>query len=104
MMAMPLLGRPASVREAEMGGITVLAVAALPLIAAYGLWHARRWSRGPVLIIELIALPVAWTMAQNGGAMLAVAVALGIVAVAELALLVHPAATEALGIRRAAEG
>jgi hypothetical protein len=55
MMAMPLLGRPASVREAEMGGLTVLAVAALPLIAAYGLWHARRWSRGPVLIIELIA-------------------------------------------------
>jgi hypothetical protein len=43
-------------------------------------------------------------MAQNGGAMLAAAVVLGIVAVAELVLLVHPAATEALGIRRAAEG
>jgi uncharacterized membrane protein (DUF2068 family) len=104
MMAMPLFGRPASVREAEMGGFTVLGMAALPLIAAYGLWHARRWSRGPVLIIELIALPVAWTMAQNGGAMLVAAVVLGIVAVAELVLLVHPAATEALGIRRTAEG
>ncbi|MBV9024785.1 MAG: DUF2127 domain-containing protein [Streptomycetaceae bacterium] len=104
MMAMPLFGRPMSVQEAEMGGLTVLAMAALPLVAAYGLWHARRWSRGPVLIIELIALPVAWTMAQNGGAMLAAAVALDIVAVAELVLLVHPAATEALGIRRAAEG
>jgi hypothetical protein len=103
MMVMPLFGHPASVQEAEMGGLTVLAMAALPLVSAYGLWHARRWSRGPVLIIELIALPVAWTMAQNGGAMFAAAVALGFVAVAELVLLVHPAATEALGIRRAAE-
>lgn len=104
MMALPLLGHPASVQEAEMGGVTVLAMAALPLVAAYGLWHARRWSRGPVLIIELIALPVAWTMAHSGGAMLAAAVALGIVAIAELVLLVHPAATEALGIRRTVEG
>ena len=104
MMAMPLIGRPASIQEAEMGGLTVLAMAALPLVAAYGLWHARRWSRGPVLIIELIALPVAWTMARSGGAMLVAAAVLGIVAVAELVLLVHPAATEALGIRRGAEG
>jgi uncharacterized membrane protein (DUF2068 family) len=104
MMALPLLGRKASVQQAEMGGVTVLAVAALPLFAAYGLWRARRWSRGPVLIIELITLPVAWTMAHSGGAMLAAAVALGIVAVGELVLLVHPAATEALGIHRTAGG
>ncbi|MCQ4080304.1 hypothetical protein NGB36_06755 [Streptomyces sp. RB6PN25] len=104
MMAMPIVGHPASVQEAEMGGLTVLAMAALPLAAAYGLWHARRWSRGPVLIIELIALPAAWTMAHYGAAMLAAAVALGVVAIAELVLLVHPAAADALGIRRAAEG
>ncbi|MFF3559865.1 hypothetical protein ACFYXS_07515 [Streptomyces sp. NPDC002574] len=98
MLVLGLVGNPDSPRQAEAGGLTVLALAVMPLAAAYGLWQARRWSRGPALIIQLVALPVAWTMAQNGGVMIAAGAALGAAAIAELVLLVHPAATEALGI------
>jgi hypothetical protein len=103
MLVLGLVGHPANATQAEAGGLTVLALAAMPLAAAYGLWNARRWSRGPVLIIQLVALPVAWTMAQNGGILMAAGAALGAVALAELMLLVHPAATEALGIGHPAQ-
>ena len=100
MLVMGIVGDPDSPVQAEAGGLTVLALAAMPLAAAYGLWRARRWSRGPVLIIQVVALPVAWTMIQSGGPMIAAGAALGAAAVAELVLLVHPAATDALGIGR----
>ncbi|WP_411101951.1 hypothetical protein [Streptomyces sp. cmx-4-9] len=93
-----LTGDPDSVRQAETGGITLLALAALPLVAARGLRLGRRWSRGPALITQLMALPVAWTLFRSGGAMTAAAVALALSAVAVGALLVNPTATEALGI------
>ncbi len=44
-----------------------------------------------------MALPVAWTLFNGGGALVAAAAALAVVAVAALALLVNPTATEALG-------
>ena len=103
MLVLGILGDPDSPRQAEAGGVTVLALAVMPLAAAYGLWRARRWSRGPALIIQLMALPVAWSMVQAGGAVIAAGTALGAAAIAELVLLVHPAATDALGIGRTAE-
>ncbi|KMO98749.1 hypothetical protein [Streptomyces roseus] len=87
-----------SPQQAETGGITLLVLAALPLIAARGLRLGRRWSRGPALITQLMALPVAWTLYSTGGAMIAAAVALAVAAVAVVALLVNPTATVALGI------
>ncbi|GHF14081.1 hypothetical protein LKL35_27455 [Streptomyces sp. ET3-23] len=98
LLVMGLLGRPDSPRQAEMGGLTVLVLAALPLVAARGLWLRRRWSRGPSLATQIMALPVAWTLANAGGALLAAGVAVAVVAVATLVLLVNPTATEALGI------
>ncbi len=98
LLIMGLLGRPDSPQQAEMGGLTVLALAALPLIAARGLWLRRRWSRGPAMITQIMALPVAWTLFNGGGALVAAAVAIALVAVATLVLLVNPTATEALGI------
>lgn len=98
MIVLGLVGKPDSVGTAEAGGLTGLLLAVMPLAAAYGLWHLRRWSRGPALIIQLVALPVAWTMAQNGGDVAVAGMALGAAALAELVLLVHPDATEALGI------
>ncbi|GHC60805.1 hypothetical protein [Streptomyces cinnamoneus] len=98
LLVMGLLGRPDSPQQAEMGGLTVLALAALPLAAARGLWLRRRWSRGPAMITQIMALPVAWTFYNGGGALVAGAVALALVAVATLVLLVNPTATEALGI------
>ncbi|WP_328300742.1 hypothetical protein OG389_25345 [Streptomyces sp. NBC_00435] len=98
MLYVGIAGDPDSPRQAETGGITVLVLAALPLIAARGLRLGRRWSRGPALITQLMALPVAWTLWTTGGAMTAAAAALAVSAVAVVALLVNPTATGALGI------
>ena len=82
-----------------MRGVTVLVLAALPLVAARGLWLRRRWSRGPAMITQLMALPVAWTLraerrrAGRRRRRLAAAAALAV-----LVLLVNPTTTEALGI------
>ncbi|MCQ8195292.1 hypothetical protein [Streptomyces rugosispiralis] len=97
-LIMGLTGNPESPEQAEMLGVTVLALALLPLLAARGLWLRRRWSRGPAMITQLMALPVAWTLVQNGGGLIAAGVATAVAALAVLALLINPTATEALGI------
>ncbi|MGP3999888.1 hypothetical protein [Streptomyces sp. 8N706] len=98
LLVMGLLGNPDSPAQAETGGVTLLALAALPLAAARGLLLRRRWSRGPALITQIMAVPVAWTLVSTGGALMAAGVALGAAALAVLVLLVNPTATEALGI------
>ncbi len=102
MLGLGLVGHPASVQQAEFGGVTVLAMAALPLTAVRGLWLARRWSRGPAVATQLIALPVGYVMIQTGGAFAAAGIVVMAVAAATAVLLVHPATAEALGIRRTA--
>jgi hypothetical protein len=86
--------------NAVLAGLTVLLMAALPLAAAYGLHRARRWSRGPALIMQILALPIAWTMIHSSGAVVAAGAALGILALTALVLLANPKTTDALGIRR----
>ncbi|MEJ8650518.1 hypothetical protein WKI65_21050 [Streptomyces sp. MS1.AVA.3] len=98
MLIMGLAGSPDSPQQAEMGGLTVLALAVLPLVAARGLWLRRRWSRGPSLITQIVALPVAWTLVNGGGALIAAGIGLAVAALVVLVLLVNPTATEALGI------
>ncbi|ARZ67945.1 membrane protein [Streptomyces albireticuli] len=99
LLVMGLLGKPDSPQQAETGGLTVLALAVLPLVAARGLWLRRRWSRGPAMVTQIMALPVAWTLANAGGALMITAgVTLALVAMGALALVVNPTATEALGI------
>lgn len=98
MLIMGLAGAPDSAQQAEMGGLTVLALAVLPLVAARGLWLRRRWSRGPSLITQIVALPVAWTLVHGGGALIVAGVGLAAAALVVLVLLVNPTATEALGI------
>lgn len=85
-----------------LAGLLVLLFACFPLAAAYGLRKARRWSRGPALIIQLLALPVTWTLLKSSGGFIAAGAALGALALAGLVLLVHPATTDALGISRTA--
>ncbi|MER8154281.1 hypothetical protein [Streptomyces sp. NPDC094472] len=97
-LIMGLTGDPESPQQAEMLGVTVVALALLPLLAARGLWLRRRWSRGPAMITQLMALPVAWTLVQNGGGLIAAGVVTAIAALAVMALLINPTATEALGI------
>jgi hypothetical protein len=102
MVGLGLFGHPAAVQQAEIGGVTVLVLAVLPLAAVRGLLGARRWSRGPALVTQLIALPVGYAMTQASGALVAAGAVVMAVGVAVAVLLVHPAAAEALGIGRTA--
>ncbi|EMF02617.1 hypothetical protein J7W19_21705 [Streptomyces mobaraensis NBRC 13819 = DSM 40847] len=97
-LVMGLLGKPDSPRQAVTGGATMVALALLPLAAARGLLLRRRWSRGPALITQLVAFPVAWSLINGGGGLVAAGVVLALAAVLTLGLLVNPTATEALGI------
>ncbi|MET7366923.1 MULTISPECIES: hypothetical protein [unclassified Streptomyces] len=99
MLVMGLLGRPESPQQAEMGGLTLLALGLIPLFAARGLLLRRSWSRGPALITQLMALPVAWTLLRAQGALIPAGIVLAAVAVTALVLLLNPATTRALGIR-----
>ncbi|GGU71850.1 hypothetical protein GCM10010275_02690 [Streptomyces litmocidini] len=81
------------------GGVTVIALGLIPLAAARGLWRMRSWSRGPAVITQVLALPVAWQMLQTEG-VIPYGIAVAVLAVAGLVLLLNPATTEALGIRR----
>lgn len=99
MLVMGLLGRPDSPQQAEMGGLTLLALGLIPLFAARGLLLRRSWSRGPALITQIMALPVAWTLLRAQGALIPAGIALAAVAVTALVLLLDPTTTRALGIR-----
>lgn len=99
LLVMGLTGKPDSPQQAETAGVTVLVIGVIPLLAARGLLLRRSWSRGPGLITQIIALPVAWTLLQSDGAKIPVGIAIAAAAVAGLVLLVNRETTAALGIR-----
>ncbi|MER8231641.1 hypothetical protein ACIRQY_29880 [Streptomyces sp. NPDC101490] len=81
------------------GALTVVALGLIPLVAARGLWLLRSWSRGPAVITQLLALPVAWQMLQTPGVIPA-GIVVAALAVTGLVLLVSRSTTASLGIRR----
>lgn len=74
--------------------ITTVVLGLGAVIAAVGLYRGRKWARGPAVVTQIFALPVAGSFFQAGrflvGALLAAAAVLGIV------LLFHPATTRQL--------
>jgi hypothetical protein len=52
--------------------------------------------------MQLISLPIAWTMMGSGGPAIPGGIVLGVLALTAAVLLIHPAATDALGIKRTA--
>ncbi|WP_428935363.1 hypothetical protein [Streptomyces sp. ACT015] len=94
-----LTGDPDGRGSAVTGGITLLVLALLPLLAARGLLGLRGWSRGPAVITQIMALPVAYTLLQADSVAIPAGIVLGVVAVAALVLLIHPETNRALGIR-----
>lgn len=64
------------------------------LAAAGALWRLRGWSRGPIVLAQLIQLGVAWSF--HGGDTTWLAVGLALPAGACLGLVVSPATTSAL--------
>ncbi|MFF8017493.1 hypothetical protein [Streptomyces sp. NPDC007929] len=98
-LVLGLTGHPDDRQQAVTGGITLAVLALLPLIAARGLLGCRSWSRGPAVITQLMALPVAYNLLQADSMAIPAGIALAVVAVASLVLLVNPETTRALGIR-----
>jgi uncharacterized membrane protein (DUF2068 family) len=98
MLLLAATGEPDDMTQAVTGAVTVLALGGLPLAAGHGLWRLRRWSRGPAVLTQLLAIPVTWTLLGGGGLWPAAAVALGASALAALGCLMNPTATAALGI------
>ncbi|MFE9093752.1 hypothetical protein [Streptomyces sp. NPDC007264] len=99
MCVLGLTGSPDDRGQAVTGGITLVVLALLPLLAARGLLRRRGWSRGPAVITQILALPVAYNLLQADSLAIPGGIALAVVAVAALVLLVNPATTQALGIR-----
>ncbi|MEU9705656.1 hypothetical protein [Streptomyces sp. NPDC047981] len=98
-----LTGDPDGLTQAVMGGATLIALGLIPGAAARGLLLRRSWSRGPAIITQILALPVAWQLLQANSALIPGGIALAVLAVTGLVLLVNPATTEALGIGRRGE-
>ncbi|MGW0467131.1 hypothetical protein ACWDX6_17910 [Streptomyces sp. NPDC003027] len=93
-------GSPDSLTQAVTGGATLVVLGLFPAAAARGLLLRRAWSRGPAIITQILALPVAWQLLHTSSAMILAGIALAVLAVTGLVLLVNPATTEALGIGR----
>ncbi|MGW5326865.1 hypothetical protein [Streptomyces sp. NPDC004014] len=98
-LVLGLTGAPDDRLQAVTGGITLLVLALLPSLAARGLLLRRGWSRGPAVITQLMALPVAYNLLQADSVAIPGGIALAVVAIAALVLLVSPATTRALGIK-----
>jgi hypothetical protein len=99
MVVLAVTGEAGDRQQAVTLGITVLVLALLPLLAARGLLLRRGWSRGPAVITQIMALPVAYSLLQADSTAIPAGIALAVVAVASLVLLVNPATTRALGIK-----
>lgn len=94
-----LTGDPDDRQQAVTGGVTLIVLALLPLLAARGLLGRRSWSRGPAVITQILALPVAYNLLQADSMAIPGGIVLGVVAVTALVLLVNQETTRALGIR-----
>ncbi|WP_328319578.1 hypothetical protein [Streptomyces sp. NBC_00388] len=88
-----------SPEQSVLAGLTLIVLALIPLLAARGLLLRRGWSRGPAIVTQIIALPVAWTLLSAQAMLIPAGVVLAVVAVAALVLLVNPTTAKALGIR-----
>lgn len=96
-----LVGTPHNRGLAELGGLVLVLIGAMPLLAGRGLLRTRRWGRSPALMADSLCLPVAWYMGHSGGAMIAASVVVGLVGVAGIVALLNPQVTEALEHRDA---
>ncbi|SFD35288.1 hypothetical protein [Streptomyces aidingensis] len=97
MLVLVVTGDPDGVAQAVTGAVTVLALAAIPLAAASGLWRLRRWARGPAVLVQILCLPIGFELLAQGGLLRAAGLALMAAAVTALVCLFSARTTRALG-------
>ena len=93
-----VVGHPESLARALLEAAMALAGAAMLGLAARGLLHARQAARTPVIVIQLLALPVGYSLAFQAGLVAYGGPILG-AAVTVLYLLFTPPAREILDRR-----
>ncbi|GAA0669396.1 hypothetical protein GCM10010193_21720 [Kitasatospora atroaurantiaca] len=91
-----LLGDPVALGRSEAGGVVLLLMGLLPLLAGWSLLKLRRWGRSPAVLTNSICLPVAYYMWQPGGAVAVVAVVVALLGLAGIVSLLNPKVTQAL--------
>ncbi len=64
------------------------------LLCAWGLQRVRTWARGPVLLVQLLSLGLAWSF--HSGSTWPLSLLLGVPAVIVLVAMLHPATIAAL--------
>ncbi|WP_128379513.1 hypothetical protein [Streptomyces cavernae] len=97
-LVLGLTGHPDDRQQAVTGGVTLIVLALLPLLAARGLLGRRSWSRGPAIVTQIIALPVAYNLLRADSVAIPGGIVLAAVAITALVLLVNPTTARALGI------
>ncbi|AUG79626.1 hypothetical protein CFP65_4908 [Kitasatospora sp. MMS16-BH015] len=88
-----LTGPSADLGRSEFGGVILLVMGLLPLLAGRALLRGRRWGRSPAVLTNSLCLPVAYFMwpVQPAGA-----VAVAVLGLAGIVLLLNPKVTHTL--------
>lgn len=81
---------------AVFGGVVILLMGLLPLLASRGLLRLRRWGRTPAVLTHSLCLPIAYYMAQTGGLRTALGVAVGVAGLVGIVALLNPRVTAVL--------
>ncbi|MEV6978273.1 hypothetical protein [Kitasatospora sp. NPDC093806] len=95
-MVAALSGQSKQLALNEFGGLVIVLLGVLPLLAARALLKGRRWGRSPAVLTNSICLPVAYYMWQSGGTMAGVGVAVGLLGLVGIGALLSPKATAVL--------
>jgi hypothetical protein len=91
-----ITGEATDLRAAIFVTLYAVAMAAALGGLAYALSRCRPWARGPVVALQLIMVPIGYSLATGGRPWLGVPVAL--VGLVIAGLLVTPSSTKALGV------
>ncbi|GAA2777085.1 hypothetical protein RMN57_24585 [Kitasatospora sp. CM 4170] len=95
-MVSALSGQEKQLALNEFGGLVIVLLGALPILAARALLKGRRWGRSPAVLTNSICLPVAYYMWQSGGVMAAVGIGVGLLGAVGIGALLSPKSTAAL--------
>ncbi|WP_031068847.1 hypothetical protein [Streptomyces sp. NRRL WC-3742] len=95
-MVSALSGQSKQMALNEFGGVVIVLLGVLPVLAARALLKERRWGRSPAVLTNSICLPVAYYMVESGGAMIAVGAVVGLLGLVGIGALLNPRTTAAL--------